>query len=87
MITSPGQDQAIPLKLKFVAPQDDHAKQDGELAAATRWLQCEDQGLAAHHVTILGEDLYSHPPFCEMVKAKNKHFILVCKPEQANIRT
>ncbi len=31
--------------------------------------------------TILGDDLYSHEPFCRDILAKGLNFILVCKPD------
>ncbi len=30
-------------------------------------------------ITILGDDLFSRQPFCQLLKEKNFHFILVCK--------
>lgn len=81
VIVSPKQDCVIPLSPEFVTPQDGHAKQDCELAAAQRWLTREGQGLAAHNITILGDDLYSHQPYCKAIKAQNMHFILVCKQD------
>ena len=63
----------IPLAPEFVTPQDGHTKQDSELAAAQRWLLREGQGLSAHNVTILGDDLYSHQPYCAAIKAQNMH--------------
>jgi len=80
-IVSPKQSVVIPLAPEFITPQDGHAKQDCELVAAGRWLQREGQRLAAHHVTILGDDLFSHQPHCEKIIAENMHLILVCKPE------
>jgi hypothetical protein len=79
VIVSPKQTNVIPLAPEFVTPQDGHNKQECELAAASRWLQREGQLLKTHHITILGDDLFSHQPFCEAVKAQNGHFILVCK--------
>jgi hypothetical protein len=81
VIVSPKQSSVIPLAPEFITPQDGHDKQDCELAAANRWLQREGQRLAAHNITILGDDLFSHQPFCEAVKAQNMHFILVCKED------
>jgi len=78
-VVSPKQSNVIPLAPEFIAPQDGHDKQDCELSAANRWLQREGPGLSAHNITILGDDLFSHQPFCEAVKAQNMHFILVCK--------
>jgi hypothetical protein len=81
VIVSPQQSNVIPLAPEFVTPQDGHTKQDSELAAAQRWLLREGQGLSAHNVTILGDDLYSHQPYCAAIKAQNMHFILVCKQD------
>lgn len=81
VIVSAKQPNVIPLAPEFITPQDGHDKQDCELAAATRWLQRESHSLAAHNVTILGDDLFSHQPFCEAVKTQNMHFILVCKED------
>jgi hypothetical protein len=81
VIVSPTQANVIPLAPEFITPQDGNAKQDCELAAAQRWLAREGQGLAAHNITILGDDLFSHQPFCQAINAQNMHFILVCKKD------
>ena len=81
VIVSPRQSAVIPLAPEFIMPQDGHDKQDCELSAAKRWLEREGQGLKAHNITILGDDLFSHQPFCEAVKAQEMHFILVCKAD------
>jgi hypothetical protein len=81
VIVSPQQSNVIPLAPEFLTPQDGHTKQDSELAAAHRWLLREGQGLSGHNVTILGDDLYSHQPYCAAIKAQNMHFILVCKQD------
>lgn len=81
VIVSPKQSGVIPLAPEFVSAQDGHSKQDCELAAASRWLLREGPGLAAHNITLLGDDLFSHQPFCAAVKAQNMHFILVCKED------
>ena len=51
------------------------------LDAFLRWLQREGGLMAAHNITILGDDLFSHQPHCEKIKAQNMHFILVCKED------
>ena len=81
VVVSPRQSNVIPLEPEFITRQDGHDKQDSELAAASRWLQREGQRLAAHNITILGDDLFSHQPHCEKIKAQNMHFILVCKAD------
>ena len=37
--------------------------------------------LVPHHVTLLGDDLYSKAPFCALALHQGFNFILVCKPE------
>ena len=67
VIVAPGQKHAIALRPEFIAPQDGHAKQDCETAAAKRWLDKEAARYLAglnHNVTYLGDDLYAHQPFC-----------------------
>ena len=81
VILSPKQSSVIPLAPEFIVPQDGHTKQDCELTASIRWLQREGQRFTSHNVTILGDDLYSHEPFCYAIKAQNMHFILVCKSD------
>jgi len=81
VIVSPKKNQVIPLAPEFITPQDGHTKQDCELTASSRWLLREGQSFTAHNVTILGDDLYSHEPFCQGVKAQNMHFIFVCKAD------
>ena len=81
VIVAPGQAQVIPLVPEFVVPQDGHDKQDCENAAAKRWLLQYGQCYSALNVTVLGDDLYSHQPFCQQLLAQQFNFILVCRPE------
>jgi hypothetical protein len=81
VVVSPRQSNVIPLAPEFIAPQDGHDKQDCELAAAKRWLERGGQSLKDKNITILGDDLFSHQPFCEAVTAQEMHFILVCKAD------
>jgi len=37
--------------------------------------------LAKHKVIILGDDLFSREPFCQLILSKGFHFVLVCKPD------
>ena len=37
--------------------------------------------LVPHHVTLLGDDLYSKEPFCSLALQQGFNFILVCKPD------
>ena len=66
---------------EFIAPQDGAEKQDCELAAAKRWLAREEEWLQEHKAVLLGDDLFSRQPFCELVIAAELAFLLVCKPK------
>jgi hypothetical protein len=56
-------------------------KQDCENTAAKRWLEKHTQQYSHLGITILGDDLYSHQPLCELILQHQLNFILVCKPE------
>ena len=80
VLVRPGDPRAVPLRPEFVTPQDGHAKQDCEIAAAKRWL---DQSADLYReegvpTTYLGDDLYSHDPFCRKVLGRGEHFIFTC---------
>src|SRR5918997_1730851 len=81
VVVKPGCDKVIPLAPEFVRPQDGQAKQDGEINAAKRWLGRWGSEYASLGVTVLGDDLYCHEPFCRELVAQGFGFILVCKPQ------
>lgn len=81
VIVSPNQNKVIPLIPEFIVPQDGHDKQDCETTAAKRWINQYGDEYAVKKVTILGDDLYSRQPFCELLLEKKLNFILVCKPD------
>ena len=81
VIVSPGRSQVIALPPEYIMPQDGHGKQDCEQAAGKRWLAQHGAALAPHHVTLLGDDLYSKQPFCALALNQGFNFILVCKPD------
>jgi hypothetical protein len=81
MLVAPQQPHAVVLAPEFITPQDGHNKQDCEHAAAKRWLTRAGPTFAPNTVTVLGDDLYSHQPFCDMALAQQFNFILVCKPD------
>ena len=81
VIVAPGCEHVIALPPQFVEPQDGHSKQDCELAAAKRWLGRWGAHYAARGMTLLGDDLYCHQPFCQQARAVGAHFLLTCKPE------
>ena len=81
VIVAPGQETVVPLAPEFVCPQDGHDKQDGELAAAHRWLENGGRDYAPWSITLLGDDLYSHQPFCPEARQRGFHFLFVCRPD------
>lgn len=81
VIVQPGDGHVISLEPEFITPQDGHEKQDCEIQAAKRWLEKHGDFYAKRGVTLLGDDLFSHQPFCQTLKEKHMHFILVCKPD------
>ena len=81
VIVSPGRSTVLPLAPEFIVPQDGQGKQDCEIAAAKRWLTTHAETYRAQRITILGDDLYCHEPFCEALLRESFHFILVCRPD------
>ena len=81
VIVAPGQEKVLPLPPEFIVPQDGHDKQDCENAAAKRWLRKYAACYRATGITLLGDDLYSNQPMCEVLIEEGIPFILVCKPE------
>lgn len=81
LIVAPGENRVLALEPEFVSPQDGCEKQDCELRAAERWLARNAQHFAPGSVTLLGDDLYCHQPFCEFVREHQCHFAFTCKPD------
>jgi hypothetical protein len=79
-VVPPGQAAVLPLAPEFLLPQDGTGKQDSELAAAKRCLPRHAAWLQQQKAIILGDDLFSHQPFCELVLSLGLDFILVCRP-------
>ena len=75
-IVAPGVNKVISLMPEFITPQDGDKKQDCELKASKRWLKSN----TLDEITILGDDLYAHEPFCKSLLDQH-NFIFVCKPE------
>jgi hypothetical protein len=80
VIVCPGRSQVIPLAPEFIRPQDGHDKQDCENAAAKRWILQHGARYQPLQVTVLGDDLYCHQPWCELLLAQGFSFILTCLP-------
>ena len=49
--------------------------------AGKRWIRHHAHALAPHHVTLLGDDVYSKQPLCALALAQGFNFIVVCKPD------
>jgi hypothetical protein len=81
VIVCPGHAQVIALPPEYIMPQDGHVKQDCERTAGKRWLAKHAKQIAPHGVTLLGDDLYSNQPFCELVLQQRFNFIFTCKPD------
>lgn len=81
LVVHPEKHEVLPLMPEFIAPQDGAEKQDCELAAAKRWLAREMGWLQEQKAVLLGDDLFSHQPFCELVIGAELAFLLVCKPK------
>ena len=79
-LVAPGESQVIPLPPEFVVPQDGSAKQDCEIRGASRWLDAWGGHYAPWGVTLLGDDLYAHEPFCKKAREAGFHFLFTCKP-------
>lgn len=78
IIVSPNQKQVINLSPEFIKKQDGHQKQDCENAAVKRWLNNNHQNKYGYPVTLLGDDLYSRQPVCELALKQGYNFIFVC---------
>jgi hypothetical protein len=81
VLVAPGNAYVIPLPPEFVTPQDGQEKQDCELAASGRWLDHWGSRYSPWRMTLLGDDLYCHQPFCERALAQGFAFLLTCKPD------
>jgi Fe2+ or Zn2+ uptake regulation protein len=81
VIVQSGDEHVLSLEPEFIVPQDGHEKQDCEIQAGKRWVEKNGDFYAKRGVTMLGDDLYSRQPYCQELKDKHLHFILVCKPD------
>ena len=76
-VVSPNMKQIISLEPEFIKKQDGSKKQDCENAAVKRWLHKNPQKQDDNPVTLLGDDLYSRQPICELALSKDYNFIFV----------
>jgi hypothetical protein len=81
VIVQPENERVIALEPEYITPQDGKEKQDCEIEAGKRWVDKYGEFYAPQGVTILGDDLFSRQPYCQKLRDKKLHFILVCKPD------
>ncbi len=81
VIVQPGNEHVLNLEPEFITLQDGHETQDCEIQAGKRWIEKHREFYAKRGVTILGDNLYSRQPFCQALRDKHLHYILVCKPD------
>ena len=82
VMVKPGRSEVIAFPPEFISNQDGQKKQDCELNASKRWLGKHSARFEPKTVTFLGDDLYSHQPFCAWIgSTMNQYFMCVAKPE------
>ena len=79
VIVSPSKKQVINLAPEFIRKQDGKTKQDCENAAVKRWLLKNPVEPENNEITLLGDDLYSRQPICELALEQRYNFIFVAK--------
>ena len=81
VIVAPGQSSVVSLSPALITPQDGHAKQDCEQAAAKRWIRSHQSLVSIQAITLLGDDLFSRQPMCTEAIVNRFNYIFVCLPE------
>lgn len=79
VIVSPSKKQVINLAPEFIKKQDGQTKQDCENVAVKRWLLRNYIAREKKQITLLGDDLYSRQPICELALEQGYNFIFVAK--------
>ena len=77
VIVAPEKKQVINLEPEFIRKQDGKTKQDCENAAIKRWLLRNPAKQKNQKITLLGDDLYSRQPICELAREQGYNFIFV----------
>ncbi len=77
VIVAPEKKQVINLEPEFIRKQDGKTKQDCENAAIKRWLLRNPAKHKKQKITLLGDDLYSRQPICELAIEQGYNFIFV----------
>ena len=80
VIVSPQKKQVINLEPEFIRKQDGNTKQDCENVAIKRWLLRNPNENEQNQITLLGDDLYSRQPICELALKQGYNFIFIAKP-------
>lgn len=80
VIVSPNKKQVINLEPEFIRKQDGKTKQDCENVAIKRWLLRNPNKGEKNQITLLGDDLYSRQPICELALQQGYNFIFVALP-------
>ncbi len=80
VIVSPNKKQVINLEPEFIRKQDGKTKQDCENVAVKRWLLRNSNDQEKNQITLLGDDLYSRQPICELAIKQGYNFIFVALP-------
>ena len=80
VIVSPSKKQVINLAPEFIKKQDGKTKEDCENAAVKRWLLSNPVERENIQITLLGDDLYSRQPICELALEQGYNFIFVALP-------
>lgn len=80
VIVSPNRKEVINLEPEFIRQQDGKTKQDCENNATKRWLLRNPINREKTKITLLGDDLYSRQPICDLAISQGYNFIFVCLP-------
>ncbi|MDR2742798.1 MAG: hypothetical protein LBB98_11695 [Treponema sp.] len=75
----PGSTSVMPVTAEMIGSGDGEKKQDCEPAAGKRWVTKYGEAYRWLKPTLLGDDLYSHEPFCRQVEEAGYSFIFTCK--------
>ena len=82
-LVSPFMSEVVPLNPEFIQNRDGTKKQDCEINASKRWLKRKNSLNLSR--LLLGDDLYSHEPFCKEIIEKGDSFVFVAKEDSHKI--
>jgi hypothetical protein len=81
LLVRPGNNAVLPVMGEPITNKDGKETQDCEHEAGKRWLLAHGKENEWLNVTLLGDDLYSDQPFCELVLAQKMSFLFTCTPD------